>query len=243
MLYALVAHAVSLPWQYSADLSVSFNQCEAMLFDLKGSCKIALLTIALQIMSFKALRQSAASAFRLHRRAISNASPQSAVRPVTMTASPLTQKKSYGRNRLFKLGALAAFASTSAVAASAGITPVPVETFRSDYKPSDFYVSDIYLSFKLDTDESIVTTKSQMTRSISPASKDADLVLDGEDLDLIHVRVSGKTIAPELYKYADGKLRIPSSVLPDSAFELETAVRLRPDQNLALSGLYKSGNY
>ena len=218
-------------------------QIEAMLFDLKGSYKIFLLTIALQIMSFKALRQSAATAFRLHRRVISSAGQQTTVRPVSMAASPSIQRKSFGRNRLLKLGALAAFASTTAVAASAGITPVPVETFRSDYKPSDFYVSDIYLSFKLDTHESIVTTTSQMTRSISPASKGADLVLDGDELDLIHVRVSGVTIAPEVYTYADGKLRIPSSALPDVDFELETSVRLKPDQNLALAGLYKSGSY
>ena len=119
----------------------------------------------------------------------------------------------------------------------------PVEIFRSDCKPSDFYVSDTYMSFQLDTHESIVTTTSQMTRSISPASKGADLILDGEDLDLIDVKIAGVLIAPEIYKYEDGKLRIPSTALPSDIFELQTSVRLKPDQNLALSGLYKSGTH
>lgn len=212
-----------------------------MQFDRRGASIILLLTFALQVMSFKALRQSANAAFRLHRGAISNSMPKSTIRPSSNLASPVIRSKQSGRNRLFKLGALAALASTTAVASSAAKLQAPVETFRSDYKPSDFFVSDIFLSFQLDTHESIVTTTSQMTRSVSPASKGADLVLDGEDLDLMQVKISGVVIAPELYKYEDGKLRIPSSVIPSDIFELETSVRLKPDQNLALSGLYKSG--
>jgi hypothetical protein len=41
-------------------------------------------------------------------------------------------------------------------------------------------------------------------------------------------------------------LHIPSALLPSNSadtFELETSVKLKPDQNLALSGLYKSGIY
>jgi hypothetical protein len=50
------------------------------------------------------------------------------------------------RNMLFRLGALAAFATSSSVAAAAGKHHAPiVEYFRSDYKPSDFNVSDDYL--------------------------------------------------------------------------------------------------
>jgi hypothetical protein len=47
------------------------------------------------------------------------------------------------RNMLFRLGALAAFASSSTVASAAGKQQAPiVEYFRADYKPSDFHVSN-----------------------------------------------------------------------------------------------------
>jgi hypothetical protein len=50
------------------------------------------------------------------------------------------------RNMLFRLGALAAFATSSSVAAAAGKHHAPiVEYFRSDYKPSDFNVSQYHL--------------------------------------------------------------------------------------------------
>ena len=189
----------------------------------------------------KAFRQTAHSVQRLQRSATLSV-PKSIVRPAS-TLSGLVTGKSFGRHRLFKLGALAAMASTS-VASAAAKQQAPVATYRSDYKPSDFFVSDIFLSFQLDTHESIVTTTSQLTRSISPSSLGADLILDGEELDLMEVKVSGTIIPKEIYSYEGGKLRIPSASLPStsSAFELETSVRLKPDQNLALSGLYKSGS-
>ena len=212
-----------------------------MQFGIKTVTKFLLLLLTQQMISLRALRQSLTNAKRLQRGAISGAALKCNLRPVVTSPSSRAQQGSMSRNRLFRLGALAAMASTTAVASSAAKAQAPVEIFRSDYKPSDFYVSDMYMSFQLDTHESIVTTTSQMTRSISPASKGADLILDGEDLDLIDVKIGGVLIAPEIYKYEDGKLRIPSSALPSDVFELQTSVRLKPDQNLALSGLYKSG--
>ena len=143
----------------------------------------------------------------------------------------------------WRLGALAAFASSTTVsAAAAGVQQAPVEHFRLDYKPSDFFIPEIFLSFVLDASDTIVTATSQVSRSISPASKNADLVLDGEDLDIISVKIAGASLAPTAYSYEEGKLRIKSAALPsEGIFELETSVRVKPDKNLALSGLYKSG--
>ena len=174
----------------------------------------------------------------------------------------------------WRLGALAAFASstTASAAAAAGkqAATAPIEYHRLDYTPSDFFIPEIFLSFVLDASDTLVTATSQVTRSVSPASAGADLVLDGEDLDLVGVKVrisnvkqcltrggyltlthaypapcqvAGAALAQSAYAYADGKLRIKSAALPagPAAFELETSVRVRPDKNLALSGLYQSG--
>lgn len=213
-----------------------------MQFSSRRTFNLLLLSCTVQLM--KAFRQTAHSVQRFQRTTVSYI-PNSIARP-TSTLSALLPRKFSSRHRLFKLTALAAMASTTTIAAAAGKQQAPVETFRSDYKPSDFYISDIFLSFQLDTHESVVTATSQLTRSISPSSKGADLILDGEDLDLLQIKISGKVIPAELYTYESGKLRIPSASFPpnsEDTFELETSVRLKPDQNLALSGLYKSGEH
>lgn len=45
-----------------------------------------------------------------------------------------------------------------------------------------------------------------------------------------------------MYKYSNDKLTISAAALPDEPFELTTVVNIKPDKNLALSGLYQSGS-
>lgn len=227
----------------SQDTSLSYRRFAyeiVMQFSSRKTVSFLVLCCASQLM--RAFRQTAHSVQRLQRSATSSI-PNSIVRPAS-TLSALVPRKFAARHRFFKLTALAAMASTTTIAAAAGKQQAPIEIFRSDYKPSDFYVSDIFMSFQLDTHESVVTTTSQLSRSISPSSKGADLILDGEDLDLLQIKIAGTVITAEHYTYEGGKLRIPSASFPvgaEDSFELETSVRLKPDQNLALSGLYKSG--
>jgi aminopeptidase N len=64
------------------------------------------------------------------------------------------------------------------------------------------------------------------------------MVLDGEELTLLEVGADGTAIAPSRYTVGDETLRLHGP-LPDS-FTLETRVRIEPDKNTQLSGLYKS---
>jgi len=80
-------------------------------------------------------------------------------------------------------------------------------------------------------------------RSAQGAGK-FDLELDGEDLLLMSVKINGKALSEEAYSVSEGKLKIFAASLPTDAkktFELETTVKLSPEKNLALSGLYTSG--
>jgi aminopeptidase N len=116
----------------------------------------------------------------------------------------------------------------------------PIEYFRNDYLPSKYLISDVYLDFKLSSKETIVTSKS----TINPIDNNADLILDGEALTLLSLSINGNDISSEYYCYNDEKLTIFSSVIPKSneSFELSTQVRIHPDTNLALTGLYSSGS-
>lgn len=82
-----------------------------------------------------------------------------------------------------------------------------------------------------------------------------DLFLDGEELKLHSVKVNGNVIPADYYIASNASLTVqgaylkPFFVTPstgllstDTLIELETVVEVHPDKNLALSGLYKSGD-
>lgn len=126
---------------------------------------------------------------------------------------------------------------TSIVSAAA-----PVEHFRSDYTRSPYIIPNVSLFFKLSASDSTVITKSQIIRA--QISTHSDLILDGEDVNLLNVRVNGVLLSEDLYEKTSTNLRIKYSTLSNlgDEFELETEVQIHPDKNLALSGLYKSGS-
>ena len=137
-----------------------------------------------------------------------------------------------------------ASASTSTAAAAAALAPAPVEIFRRDYAPPDYTIPNMHMTFKLAAAETVVTTVQSITRS-ADAAADSDLVFDGEELDLVHIKVDGTVLTEDQYQVLpDDKLKILGSALPTAAsFNIETQVKIRPAENLQLSGLYaSSGN-
>jgi aminopeptidase N len=116
----------------------------------------------------------------------------------------------------------------------------PIENFRSDYKPCGFSIPEVSLSFELDEAETIVFSRTVFKPD---AGNTDDLVLHGEDLELLEIKVNGQVLSENSYKVDSQSLRIARSALPETAsFTLESKVRVHPDKNFALSGLYKSGS-
>ena len=67
-------------------------------------------------------------------------------------------------------------------------------------------------------------------------------MLDGEDcIDLVSLEVDGNKLSDSQYKIEGDTLRISGSALPTSKFNLVSKVEISPKENLALSGLYASG--
>ncbi len=118
-------------------------------------------------------------------------------------------------------------------------TPQPVPKFRKDYSEPDFLIETVDLEFELGEEFTQVRARLEVRRNGSHARP---LVLDGEELDTVSVRLDGKPCELGSGCRIEGEtMRIEDC--PDR-FRLETEVRIQPQNNTALSGLYRtSGNF
>ena len=114
----------------------------------------------------------------------------------------------------------------------------PQPIYLKDYTPAPYRIPNIEL--QVDLFESHASVRSRLTVSrLEGAADDAPLVLNGERLVLVSVRVSGRELGPGDYQVSDEYLRL-SNLPRDFVLQIET--RIEPQNNFALEGLYKSGN-
>ena len=138
------------------------------------------------------------------------------------------------------------FALLSTVSASnlVNSTPInPIEYFRKDYKPSDYVIPEIHLDFQLSPSETFVTATSKISPYETKNGYCNDLILDGEDLELLSLSIDGNEVSPDhLIKTSTSLTVKAEAICNKETFSLKTIVKLSPEKNLALSGLYKSGD-
>jgi aminopeptidase N len=108
---------------------------------------------------------------------------------------------------------------------------------REDYQPSPYQIRTVRLDFDLDPE----TTKVYATLDIEARAPDAGpLVLNGEHLTLLSIKIDGRPLSASDYTVTDEHLTLHQ---PPVRFRLETAVKISPMENVALSGLYMSDAY
>ncbi|MEC5211211.1 aminopeptidase N [Psychrobacter sp. PL15] len=103
-----------------------------------------------------------------------------------------------------------------------------------DYKQPSFDVETVDLDIRLFDDHTQVDSTLKMVRQTA-----GDLVLYGEDLELLAIMLDGATLAPERYNQAAGKLTITDA---PATLTLQLQVRICPQTNTALEGLYMAGS-
>ncbi len=115
--------------------------------------------------------------------------------------------------------------------------PTPQTVYLRDYAPPPFLVETIDLDIDLREDHAVVGARLALARN--PAARDsaAALVLDGEELDLLSVALDGRALGADDYRLSATQLVIDA--VP-ARCTLETRVRIRPDANSQLMGLYRS---
>jgi aminopeptidase N len=109
-----------------------------------------------------------------------------------------------------------------------------------DYRPPDWQVQTVSLDVSLHPTQSKV--RATLALKPNPQSSAAPLVLDGDGLTLVSLKLDGATLPPESYVATPDSLTIAQ--VPNAPFTLEIETLVDPTANTQLSGLYRSsGTY
>lgn len=116
----------------------------------------------------------------------------------------------------------------------------PKEVFLKDYKSPDYYFDTVDLKFSLGEEKTIVCSKITVYPSVEGST--SPLVLDGQDMKLVSIKVNGKELKEEDFHLDSRHLTLSSP--PSGKFTLEIVNEICPQKNTSLEGLYKSsGNF
>ncbi len=111
--------------------------------------------------------------------------------------------------------------------------------FLKDYTPPPFLVDTVDLDIAFFPDGALVGARLALRRNPAAGDARAPLVLDGDELETLSVAIDGVELAADRYTLTASHLTIAD--LPEVCV-LETRVRIRPDGNTSLSGLFRSAD-
>ncbi|WP_415776508.1 aminopeptidase N [Sneathiella sp. HT1-7] len=116
----------------------------------------------------------------------------------------------------------------------------PATIYLKDYKEPDFLIKTVDLTVELGEDDTVITSRLALQRNDKDATK---LSLNGEHLVLQSVKMDGHMLTPDEYSVTEEWLHLPIAPVTTD-FTLEIVNRIKPQENTALEGLYKSsGNF
>ncbi|MCG6868454.1 MAG: aminopeptidase N [Gammaproteobacteria bacterium] len=107
-----------------------------------------------------------------------------------------------------------------------------------DYTPPPFLIDTVDLHFDLHEEFSEVRATLSVRRNPRAMVRPESLTLNGEQLELVSVSLDGRALDDAGYTLEADALTLPGVA---DRFELQTVCRLKPQENTALEGLYKSG--
>ncbi|XOV89428.1 MAG: aminopeptidase N [Pseudomonadota bacterium] len=117
----------------------------------------------------------------------------------------------------------------------------PAAIQLKDYKVPPFLIDSTDLHVEINEDQTLVTSTLRIRRNPDAAAADTrDLVLDGgEGLDTREVALDDRALLSNEFRIEDASLTLFD--VPDN-FVLKTQTAIKPQENTALEGLYKSGD-
>ena len=118
----------------------------------------------------------------------------------------------------------------------------PTLVLLKNYRPPAFLVETVHLDIALHPTRTRVTAKLKMRPCPATGRGKRALVLDGEKLELLGLKLDGRPLAANQYRVTPTDLSINKP--PNKPFTLEIITQINPEANTSLSGLYRSrGTY
>jgi aminopeptidase N len=116
-------------------------------------------------------------------------------------------------------------------------TEQPKMIYLKDYQAPEYLIDETHLTFELFDDHSLVHTQLIMRRNPARGGGLPPLVLDGQQLELLCVRLDDVELTSADYQLTPDHLTIQPKTV---RFVIDSTVRIHPETNTALEGLYKS---
>jgi len=116
-------------------------------------------------------------------------------------------------------------------------TEQPQMIYLKDYQAPEYLIDETHLTFELFDDHSLVHAQLVMRRNPARGAGLPPLVLDGQLLELLSVQLDDTELSAADYQLTPDHLTLHPQA---ESFTVDTSVRIHPETNTALEGLYKS---
>ena len=116
-------------------------------------------------------------------------------------------------------------------------TEQPKMIYLKDYQAPDYLIDETHLTFELFEDQTLVHAQLVMRRNPAAGAGLPPLVLDGQQLELLSVALDDRELSAGDYQLSDSHLTLQPTA---ASFVIDSSVRIHPESNTALEGLYKS---
>ncbi|KMN13269.1 aminopeptidase N [Pseudomonas weihenstephanensis] len=117
-------------------------------------------------------------------------------------------------------------------------TEQPKMIYLKDYQAPEYLIDETHLTFELFEDHTLVHAQLVMRRNPARGAGLPPLALDGQQLELLSVKLNDLELTAQHYQLTDSHLTLHPQT---EQFVLDTSVKIHPESNTALEGLYKSG--
>ncbi|MDH4874030.1 aminopeptidase N [Pseudomonas sp. BN515] len=117
-------------------------------------------------------------------------------------------------------------------------TEQPKVIYLKDYQAPEYLIDETNLTFELYEDHTLVHAQLVMRRNPERGEGLPPLVLDGQQLELLSLSMDDRELGSADYQLEDSHLTLQPVA---ASFTLDSTVRIHPETNTALEGLYKSG--
>jgi len=117
-------------------------------------------------------------------------------------------------------------------------TEQPKVIHLKDYQAPEYLIDETNLTFELYEDHTLVHAQLVMRRNPERGDGLPPLVLDGQQLELLSVALDDQALEAGQYQQDDNHLTLQPTA---KTFTVDSTVRIHPESNTALEGLYKSG--